>query len=248
LDGKIALVTGASRGIGFTLARGLARAGAIVVLNGRDRDGTEAAARELRQENLTAFTAIVDVTDHDAVVREVERIEATIGPIDVVVNNAGIQHRAAFVDFPPDKFDAIMRCNVYGPFFVAQAAARSMVNRARGSIVNICSVQSELGRPSIVPYTASKGALKMMTKGMAAELGASGVRVNGLAPGYFRTDLNEALTKDAGFSEWLAKRTPLGRWGETEELVGAAIFLASDASSFVTGQIIYVDGGITSAI
>jgi gluconate 5-dehydrogenase len=164
------------------------------------------------------------------------------------VNNAGIQHRAPFVEFPAEKFDAIMRSNVYAPFFVAQAVARGMTARARGSIINICSVQSELGRPSIVPYTASKGAMKMMTKAMAAELGASSLRVNGLAPGYFRTDLNEALTKNPAFSEWLVGRTPLGRWGETDELVGAAIFLASDASSFVTGQIIYVDGGITSAV
>jgi gluconate 5-dehydrogenase len=123
-----------------------------------------------------------------------------------------------------------------------------MSARARGSIINICSVQSELGRPSIVPYTASKGAMKMMTKAMAAELGSSSLRVNGLAPGYFRTDLNEALTKNPAFSDWLVSRTPLGRWGEMDELVGAAILLASDASSFVTGQIIYVDGGITSAV
>ena len=248
LNGKVALVTGSNRGIGFCLARGLARAGATVVLNGRDQERTEAAARDLKDEGLAASTSIADVTDGEAVIREVKQIEEQFGALDVVVNNAGIQHRAPFVDFPADKFDAIMRSNVYGPFFVAQAAAKGMIARARGSIINICSVQSELGRPSIVPYTTSKGAMKMMTKAMAAELGASGVRVNGLAPGYFRTDLNEALTKNPTFSEWLVNRTPLGRWGETDELIGAAIFLASDASSFVTGQMIYVDGGITSAI
>ena len=248
LDGKVALVTGSNRGIGFCLARGLANAGATVVLNGRDRERTEAAARHLKDEGLAASTSIADVTDREAVIREVNRIEEEFGAIDVVVNNAGIQYRAPFVEFPAEKFDAIMRSNVYGPFFVGQAAAKGMIERARGSIINICSVQSELGRPSIVPYTTSKGAMKMMTKAMAAELGPSGVRVNGLAPGYFRTDLNEALTKNPTFSDWLVSRTPLGRWGETDELIGAAIFLASDASSFVTGQMIYVDGGITSAI
>jgi gluconate 5-dehydrogenase len=248
LDGRVALVTGSNRGIGFALARGLANAGATVILNGRDRERTEAAARGLKEEGLSASTSITDVTDRDAVLREVNRIEEQFGALDVVVNNAGIQYRAPFVEFPVEKFDAIMRCNVYGPFFVAQAAAKGMISRGRGSIINICSVQSELGRPSIVPYTTSKGAMKMMTKAMAAELGPSGVRVNGLAPGYFRTDLNEVLTKDPGFSDWLVNRTPLGRWGETDELIGAAIFLASDAASFVTGQMIYVDGGITSAI
>ena len=188
------------------------------------------------------------MTDREAVIREVKRIEEQFGAIDVLVNNAGIQHRAPFVEFPAEKFDVIMRSNVYAPFFVAQAVARGMTARARGSIINICSVQSELGRPSIVPYAASKGAMKMMTKAMAAELGSSSLRVNGLAPGYFHTDLNEALAKNPTFSDWLVNRTPLGRWGETDELVGGAIFLASDASSFVTGQIIYVDGGITSAV
>jgi gluconate 5-dehydrogenase len=248
LNGKVALVTGSNRGIGYSLARGLARAGASVVLNGRDRERTEAAARDLKDEDLAASTSIADVTDREDVIREVSRIEEQYGAIDILVNNAGIQHRAAFVEFPEEKFDAIMRSNVYAPFFVAQAVARGMTARARGSIINICSVQSELGRPSIVPYTACKGAMKMMTKAMAAELGSSSLRVNGLAPGYFRTDLNEALTKNPAFSDWLVSRTPLGRWGEMDELVGAAILLASDASSFVTGQIIYVDGGITSAV
>ena len=248
LNGKVALVTGANRGIGFALGRGLASAGATVVLNGRDRERTEAAARALTDEGLAASTSIADVADREAVFREVQRIEQQFGAIDIVVNNAGIQHRAPFVDFPAEKFDAIMRANVYGPFFVAQAAAKGMVARGRGSIINICSVQSELGRPTIVPYTASKGAMKMMTKAIAAELGPAGVRVNGLAPGYFRTDLNEELTSNPTFTEWLVGRTPLGRWGEIDELIGAAIFLASDASRFVTGQMIYVDGGITSAI
>jgi gluconate 5-dehydrogenase len=248
LAGKVALVTGSNRGIGFALAQGLARAGATVVLNGRDHERTEAAARALKDEGLAVSTSIADVTNHEAVVREVKRIEQQFGAIDVVVNNAGIQHRAPFVEFTTERFEAIMRSNVYGPFFVAQATAKGMIGRGRGSIINICSVQSELGRASIVPYTASKGAMKMMTKGMAAELGPSGLRVNGLAPGYFRTELNEALVQDPSFTDWLVKRTPLGRWGKTDELVGAAIFLASDASSFVTGQMIYVDGGITSAI
>jgi gluconate 5-dehydrogenase len=213
LNGKVALATGSNRGIGYALARGLARAGASIVLNGRDRERTEAAARDLKDEGLAVSTSIADVTDREAVIREVKRIEEQFGAIDVLVNNAGIQHRAPFVEFPAEKFDAIMRSIVYGPFFVAQAVAQGMTARERGSIINICSVQSELGRPSIVPYTASKGAMKMMTKAMAAELGSSSLRVNGLAPGYFRTDLNEALTKNPEFSDWLVKRTPLGRWG-----------------------------------
>ena len=196
LNGKVALVTGSNRGIGYSLARGLARAGASIVLNGRDRERTEAAARDLKDEGLAVSTSITDVTDREAVIREVKRIEEQFGAIDVLVNNAGIQHRAPFVEFPVERFDAIMRSNVYGPFFVAQAVAQGMIARARGSIINICSVQSELGRPSIVRYAASKGAIKMMTKAMAAELGSSSSRVNGLAPGYFRTDLNEALTKN----------------------------------------------------
>jgi gluconate 5-dehydrogenase len=248
LNGKTALVTGSNRGIGFALAQGLGKAGAKVVLNGRDRARTEAAAANLKGQGLAVSTSVADVTDRDAVLSEIGRIEAEVGAVDILVNNAGIQHRAPFVDFPPERFDALMRVNLYGPFFVAQAVARGMVARKRGSIINVGSVQSELGRPSIVPYAASKGAIKMMTKGMAAELGASGIRVNGLAPGYFRTDLNEALVNNPEFSDWLGRRTPLGRWGETDELVGAAIYLASDASSFVTGQMVYVDGGLTGAI
>jgi len=183
LNGKVALVTAPIAASAMRLRGASQKSGATVVINGRDRGRTEAAARALQSEGLAVSTSIADVTDREAVVHEVGRIEERLGAIDILINNAGVQHRAAFVDFPPDKFDALMRSNVYAPFFVAQATARGMIARTRGSILNICSVQSELGRPSIVPYTASKGAIKMMTKAMAAELGPSRVRVNGLAPG-----------------------------------------------------------------
>lgn len=248
LTGRCALVTGASRGIGLVMAEALSRAGARVVLNGRTSATVEEACERLRQGGLQAEAAVFDAADAVGVEAAVGRIEAEVGPLDILVNNAGIQHRGPAETFPVEGFRALMETNLFGPFYVAQAVARRMIPRGRGSIVNVCSVQSELGRPSIVPYTASKGGLKMMTKGMAAEWGRHGIRVNGLGPGYFRTELNAALVADADFSAWLTKRTPLGRWGAVEELGGAAVFLASDASSFVTGHILYVDGGLTSSV
>jgi gluconate 5-dehydrogenase len=189
-----------------------------------------------------------DVTDSAEVRAGVARIEAEIGPIDILVNNAGIQRRAPLEDYAEETWRELMRANLDSVFFVGQAVAQAMIPRKRGRIVNICSVQSELGRPGIAPYAASKGAVKMLTKGMAIDWGKYGIRVNGLGPGYFRTELNRALVEDEKFSSWLSARTPLGRWGEVDELVGAAIFLASDASSFVNGHILYVDGGITASI
>jgi gluconate 5-dehydrogenase len=248
LTGKIALVTGSNRGIGLALAEGLGRSGAIVVVNGRNAERTEAAALELAAKGIEAVSSIVDMTNAEAVKTEVARIEATIGPIEILVNNAGMQHRAPMAEFPLEMFKTLLETNLHGAFYASQAVARYMIERRRGSIINLCSVMSELGRSSIVPYTMSKGGIKMMTKGMATELGHYGIRVNGLGPGYFKTELNDALVNDATFSDWLVKRTPLGRWGEVDELVGATVFLASQAASFVTGQIIYVDGGITSSV
>ena len=248
LSGRVALVTGSSQGIGLALARGLAQAGAHVVLNGRDAAKLDAAAALLKSEGHKASVVAFDVTDRAAVTAGVERIETRMGPIDILVNNAGIQRRGPFEDFSEDTWHEIFNTNVHAVFHVAQAVGKRMVARKRGKIINICSVTSELGRASIVPYTATKGAVKMMTKGMCAEWAKHNVQVNGIGPGYFKTELNMALIADEKFNAWVSARTPAGRWGETPELAGACVFLASDASSYVNGHIIYVDGGMTAAV
>ena len=248
LDGRIALVTGSSAGIGLALARGLGQAGATLVLNGRDEARLAQAAATLRGEGLAVHTRGFDVTDHAAAEAAIQAIEAEVGPIDILVNNAGMQRRGAFHEFAADDWSALMRTNLDSMFHVGQAVAKRMVPRARGRIINICSVQSELGRPGIAPYAASKGAVKMLTKGMAIDLGPHGINVNGLGPGYFKTELTEKLVADPTFSAWLIGRTPSRRWGDVEDLGGAAVFLASDASSFVNGHILYVDGGVTATL
>jgi gluconate 5-dehydrogenase len=248
LDGRLALVTGSSAGIGRALARGLAQAGATVVLNGRDAARLEATAAALRAENLTVHERAFDVCDAAAVEAAVAGIEADIGPIDILVNNAGIQRRAPFHEFAHADWHELMRTNLDSVFIVGQAVARRMVPRRRGRIINICSVMSELGRASVVPYTASKGGVKMLTKGMAVDLGPHGITVNGIGPGYYKTELNAKLVADEAFSTWLVNRTPSRRWGEVEDLAPAAVFLASDAGRFVNGHILYVDGGVTAAL
>ncbi|SDK56087.1 SDR family oxidoreductase [Paracoccus chinensis] len=248
LTGRRALVTGSSQGIGFALARGLAEAGAAPVLNGRDPARLNAAAEALRDEGFRVETLPFDVTDHAAARAAVDRFEAETGPIDILINNAGIQHRAPLEEFPADAFQRLLQTNVASVFNVAQACARHMIARGRGHIVNICSVQSALARPGIAPYTATKGAVANLTKGMATDWARHGLNCNGLAPGYFDTPLNAALVADPAFSDWLCRRTPAGRWGRVEELVGAAIFLSSDAASFVNGTVVYVDGGITASL
>ena len=248
LTGRTALVTGSSKGIGFALARALGSAGATVVLNARDEVRLGEARAALMAEGLPVEAVAFDVTDADAVEAGVQRIEAEIAPIDILVNNAGMQHRSPFTEFPVDAWRKLMSVNVDGVFLVGRAVAQRMVGRQRGKIINVCSVQSELGRPGIAPYAASKGAVKMLTKGMAIDLGKYGIQVNGLGPGYFKSELTDALVKDEAFTAWLAGRTPAGRWGEVGELGGAAVFLASNASSFVTGHILYVDGGITASL
>lgn len=249
LTGRIALVTGSSKGIGSAIAEALAEAGARVVLNGRDRASLGLAQADLAQRRgFKVDIKPFDVTDPAAVTAAVTELEAEIGPIDILFNNAGMQHRTPLHEFPLDAWARIRTVNLDSVFFVGQAVARHMIPRGRGKIINICSVQSELARPGIAPYTATKGAVKMLTKGMATDWGKFGLQVNGLGPGYFRTELNQALVDDPTFSAWLAGRTPAGRWGEVSELGGAAVFLASDASSFVNGHILYVDGGITASL
>ena len=248
LSGRLALVTGSSAGIGFGLAQGLAGAGAAVVLNARRDDKLQAAAAALREQGATVHAVPFDVCDANAVAAAVARIEAEIGPLDILINNAGMQKRAPLQDFAQDDWRTLMRTNLDSVFIVGQAVARHMIARGRGKIVNICSVQSELGRPGIAPYTASKGAVKMLTKGMAIDWGPLGLQVNGIGPGYFKTELNQALVDNPEFSAWLVGRTPSRRWGEVDELVGAAVFLASDAARFVNGHILYVDGGVTATL
>ncbi|MEM7489172.1 MAG: SDR family oxidoreductase [Pseudomonadota bacterium] len=248
LTGKRALITGSSQGIGFALARGLAAAGARIVLNGRDTAKLEAAADTLRADGAEVDTLAFDATDHDAVRAAVDGFEARTGAIDILVNNAGMQHRTPLEDFPADAFERLLQTNIASVFHVGQAVARHMIGRSAGKIVNICSVQTALARPGIAPYTATKGAVANLTKGMATDWAKHGLQCNGLAPGYFDTPLNKALVEDPVFTDWLSNRTPAGRWGNVEELVGACIFLSSEASSFVNGTVIYVDGGITASL
>jgi gluconate 5-dehydrogenase len=248
LSGKRALVTGSSTGIGFALARGLGGAGARVILNGRNEARLAEAVERLRGEGVTAHAMSFDVTSPSEVSAAIEKIEREYGPIDILVNNAGMQRRAPLDQFSHEQWQELMKTNVDSVFLVGQAVARFMITRGAGKIVNICSVQSELGRPDIAAYTATKGAVKMLTKGMAIDWGKHGIQVNGLGPGYFKTELTEALVNNETFSAWLIGRTPSRRWGDVEDLVGAAIFLTSSASDFVNGHILYVDGGVTATL
>ena len=245
LAGKTALITGSSQGIGFALAKGLMEAGARVVLNGRDTDKLARAAAKL---GAGVQTLAFDATDHGAVRKAVDGFEAGGGSIDILVNNAGMQHRTELENFPAEAFEKLLQTNVASVFHVGQAVARHMIGRGAGKIINIASVQTALARPGIAPYTATKGAVGNLTKGMATDWAHHGLQCNAIAPGYFDTPLNAALVADKDFSAWLEKRTPAGRWGKVDELVGACVFLSSAASSFVNGHTLYVDGGITASL
>jgi gluconate 5-dehydrogenase len=244
LDGKRALITGSSQGIGMALAQGLAAAGAQIVLNGRDPLKLDAAREQIPGARTLAF----DVTDHEAARTAIDGFEANEGAIDILVNNAGMQYRTPLEDYPAAMFEQLLQTNIASVFHVGQAVARHMIARRRGRIINIASVQTLLARPGIAPYTATKGAVANLTKGMATDWAQYGLNCNAIAPGYFDTPLNAALVADPEFSRWLEKRTPAGRWGKVEELQGACIFLASDAASFVNGHTLFVDGGITAAL
>ena len=249
LTGRTALVTGSSRGIGRVLAGGLAAAGAQVVLHGRDETALADARAELVAAGATDVrTARFDVTDPDAVAESIMELETETGGIEILINNAGIQRRAPFAEFAVQDWHDLVAVNLTSAFLVGQQVARAMIIRGRGKIINVGSVQSRLGRPGIAPYSATKGGIVMLTRGMCADLAPYGICVNALAPGYVATELTSALVADEEFSAWVRTRTPAGRWGRVEDLIGTAVFLASAASDFVNGQMIFVDGGMTAVV
>lgn len=248
LSGRVALVTGAYRGLGYAIARALAQAGAAVLLNGRRPAELDTAAQVLRQEGLRVDVAPFDVADPDAIAAGVAAAAKSHGPIDILINNAGIQRRHAFATFPKEDWDALIATNLTAPFLVSQAVLPGMIARKRGKIVHIASLMSELARPSVVPYTATKGGVRQLTRGMAVELAPHNVQVNAIAPGYFATEMNRALIDDAEFNAWVCKRTPAGRWGDPDEIGGLAVFLASASADYLTGQLIVIDGGMSVAL
>jgi gluconate 5-dehydrogenase len=248
LSGRHALLTGGGSGLGLAIAKGLASAGARLTLVGRDAQRLQNAADAIREIGGTAACITCDVTDRKTVAALGAQAEREQGVIDILVNNAGVQQRAPVLEFPADGWDRLIATHLSAPFFLTQAVGRGMVERRRGKIINTLSVMSELGRPTIVPYTAAKGGLRMLTRGLAVELGPYNIQVNGIAPGYFRTEMNAALMANPEFDAWVCARTPARRWGDPDELAGAAILLASSASDFINGQILFVDGGLTASV
>src|SRR4051794_26307445 len=248
LTGRTALVTGSSRGLGLAIAEGLATAGAAIVLNGLDRERVSSAAGRMRAKGFSVREAPFDVCDEAAVVSAFEQLDSDDASIDILVNNAGIQHRQPMLELSTETWRRVIETNLTSAFVVGREAARRMVPRRSGKIINIGSLASELARATIIPYAAAKGGIKMLTRGMAAEWAPFGIQANAIGPGYMLTDMNEALINDPKFDAWVKSRTPSRRWGKPEELVGAAVFLASSASDYVNGQIIYVDGGMVSVL
>jgi gluconate 5-dehydrogenase len=249
LTGRLALVTGSSQGIGRALGEGLAGAGATLIVHGRDAGKAARAADEIAAATgAHVHSRVFDVTDAAAVDAGIAEIEASLGVPDILVNNAGVQRRAPIGDFTDADWDDLLRTNVSSAFYLSRRVSRAMVARGSGKLIQIGSVQSQLARPSIAPYSATKGAIVMLTKGLCADLGPHGIQANAIAPGYFATELTKALVDDSRFSEWVAGRTPAGRWGEVRDLMGACVFLASSASDFVNGQTLFVDGGMTAVV
>ncbi|HET7033718.1 MAG TPA: glucose 1-dehydrogenase [Casimicrobiaceae bacterium] len=247
LTGRRALVTGGGSGLGFAIARGLAHAGASVVLNGRNRGKLAAAQAALAAEGIDARIAPFDVTDAAAVSEGIAGIEREQGTVDILVNNAAMNQRKALEEFEPAEWRSLMAANLDGAFYVTRALLPALKARRHGKIINICSLASDIGRPNIVPYAVSKGAVRMLTRALAVELASHNIQVNGIAPGFFKTEMNAALVADRDFSAWVGRRTPAGRWGEPPEIAGAAVFLASSAADYVTGHVLYVDGGFSAS-
>ncbi len=247
LTGRVALVTGGGTGLGFAIAQGLGRAGARVVVSGRRMAKLEQALEALTADGIAAFARPFDVTDRRQVDNAIAAVGRQVGPVEILVNNAATNIRAPLVDCTEQDWHALLAANLDGPFHVTQAVLPGMRSRRAGKIINICSLASDLGRPRIVPYAVSKGGLKQFTRALAVELAADNIQVNGIAPGFFRTDMNQALLEDREFSAWVERRTPAGRWGEPSEIAGAAVFLASDAAAYVTGAILHVDGGFAAS-
>jgi gluconate 5-dehydrogenase len=248
LTGKVALITGSSRGLGYAMAEGLAKAGATVILNGRNPESLNTAVAEFKEKGYAVHSAVFNVTDSAEIKAQVARISDTIGTIDILINNAGIQYREPLVDFDEEQWRNVMDVNVNGVFLTTKAVVPGMIKQESGKIINIASLMSDVSRPTIAAYVASKGAVMQLTKSMSTEWAIHNIQTNAIAPGYFKTELNVALFTDPEFNSWVEKRTPAGRWGELEELVGAAVFLSSKASSFVNGQMIRVEGGMLGTI
>jgi gluconate 5-dehydrogenase len=247
LEGRLALVTGGGSGLGLAIAEGLAAAGARVVLNGRNRAKLDAGLERLAEAGHAASVCAFDVTDEAAVQAGIAEVAGSHGDIDILVNNAAVNNRKLLPDYSYDEWRAVQATNADGPFLVTRAVLPGMQARRRGKIINVCSLASDIGRPNIVAYAVSKGALKMLTRALAVETAPFNVQVNGIAPGFFRTEMNAPLLANAEFSAWVAKRTPAGRWGDPPEIAGAAVFLASPAADYVTGHLLYVDGGFSAA-
>ncbi|MFD1214086.1 SDR family oxidoreductase [Arthrobacter sp. GCM10027362] len=250
LTGRTALVTGSSRGIGKALAAGLAEAGASIVLHGSDAGRLEATRTELEDQygRGRVHAVAFDITDPAAVNAGVRAAEGATGQLDILVNNAGIQHRVSMFELDPADWSRVLDTNLTSAFLVGREAARGMVSRGSGKIINICSVQSELARPTIAPYTAAKGGLRNLTRAMTAEWAGLGLQINAIAPGYIHTEMTQRLVDDPEFNGWILGRTPAGRWGTVADLTGPVVWLASEASAFVNGQTIFVDGGMTVVV
>lgn len=246
---RLALITGSSRGLGAAFAQGLAERGARVILHGRNPDQlADKAAQLARQTGAEVGHIAFDVTDARATQQAIPELIERHGLPDILVNNAGLQQRAPFAEFAPRDWDAVLATNLSSAFYVAQALAGPMSRRGSGKIINIGSVQSKLARETIAPYAAAKGGVAMLTQGMAADLARYNIQVNCISPGYFQTDMNTALWQDRDFDAWISQRTPAGRWGQLDELVGTLVYLCAPASNFVSGQNIFIDGGMTSVV
>jgi gluconate 5-dehydrogenase len=248
IRGRRILITGSGSGIGFGIARGLGAAGSKIILNGRGREKLEEAAGALSDEGIQVETAPFDVSDPNTIAENIDRIEAEMGPIDVLINNAGTNRRGRMTDISAQDYQAVMQANVDGLFLTTRSVSAHMQKRKAGKIINICSALSKMGRKGAVAYSGSKAAAAMMTASMCDELAGDNIQVNGIAPGYFLTEITQVIKDNPEQNAWLMGRTPAARWGQLEDLIGAAVFLSSDASNFVNGHVIYVDGGLTAVM